>query len=209
VNFRDINGRHEGQDVYVLGSGPSLVGYDLSQLSDKTVIAVNHSIEFFNAQYLVFGDAMFLKSSNYDFNKYSGVVVTPHRHNDSARLQFIPEERKYFFEPRRDEPHINAKMGLFHPCSSGIMALSLAIQFRARKIYLLGFDYCYNGDTTHFFGNIYKHHLEYKETKVLKKKDKFFRFNKWRKIIYNCSDISTIKEFERIPLNAVLHRASA
>lgn len=199
----EINGRHKGQDIYILGSGPSLTGFDLSKLNGKTVIAVNHSIEFYPADYLVFGDAVFLKTTNFNFREYQGVIVTPDRHRDATKLNVIPHDRKYFFEPRRDEPHVNAKMGLFHPCSSGMMALNLAIQFRAERIFLLGFDYCYNGNITHFFGNIYKHHTEYKETKVLKKTGKFFKFNKWRNMIFNCSDISTIKEFKKIPLDSI------
>lgn len=185
------------------------MGYDLSQLNDKLVIAVNHSIEFFPAQYLVFGDAIFLKTTSLDFTKFTGTVITPDRNHDAAKLSVTPRERKFFFEPRRDEPHINAKMGLFHPCSSGMMALNLAIQFRARKIYLLGFDYCYQKNITHFFGNIYKHHTEYKETKVLKKTQKFTKFNQWRGQIYNCSSISTIREFERKSLDDILCRSGS
>lgn len=202
--YNEINGRHKGKDVYILGSGPSLAGFDLSKLDGKIVIAVNHSIEFYpSAQYLVFGDAIFLKTTTCDFSNYLGILVTPERHKDAAKLQVMPETRKFFFEPRRDEVYLNAKKGLFHPCSSGIMALNLALQFRASEIFLLGFDYFYDKGNTHFFGNIYPHHTQYNENKIIKKTLKFRNFNRWRDSIYNCSLDSNVNDFGKISLDEI------
>ena len=204
LRYQEINGRHKNQDIYILGSGPSLTGFDLSKLNDKIVIAVNHSIEFYpQAQYLLFGDAIFLKKTSLDFKSYNGVVITPDRNHDAEKLNAISKDRKFFFETRRDQVYNNAKKGLFHPCSSGIMALNLAIQFRASRIFLLGFDYFYKDNITHFFGNIYPHHLEYKETKILKKTLKFRSFNQWRHIILNCSPESNVSDFKKISLDEI------
>lgn len=202
--YNEINGRHKDETIYILGSGPSLSGFDLSKLDGKIVIAVNHSIEFYPfAQYLVFGDAIFLKTTIFNFSNYLGIVVTPERHKDAAKLQSIPETRKFFFETRREEVYLNAKKGLFHPCSSGIMALNLALQFRASKIYLLGFDYFYDKGITHFFGNIYEHHTQYNENKIIKKTMKFRQFDRWRNKIYNCSLDSNVNEFRKISLDEI------
>lgn len=197
--FTHINGMLKGQDVYLVGSGPSLKDFPFYKLGGKYAIAINHTIEFFpDAWALLFGDKVFLAHTCFDVSKYSGLIFCSERCMTSRPIeQMIPADNVYIYRDRRDEPYTNSKLGLYHTTSSGIQALNLAIQMQAGKIYLLGYDYCFPHGERHFYGDIYAHHAKYPEDRVWAKVEKLERFKKWRDRIVNLSTISTIPYFEK------------
>ena len=196
--WNNINGMMKGQKVYILGSGTSLKNFDLSKLDGSFVIAVNHSIEYYpQAPAFLFGDKIFLHKSNFDIKNYQGLIFTSEKCQRSNPIEeMVGQDNLYIYEDRRDEPVENAKVGLFHPTSSGIMALNLAIQMKAKKIYLLGFDYYKDKGKMHFFPDM-PHHEQYGEERLASKLKKFKYFEKWKGRIINCNPDSFIEEFQK------------
>ena len=144
-----------GEDVYILGGGPSLRDFDWGQLVGRNTIGCNaayrHGAEICNID--CFGDARFWASAGYDIeNSYTGWLVTnytvfewfnPFKQTDMGK---VPPWAKYF--PRRDiglaGPGENA-LGWNH--NTGALAINLALKLGAKRVLLLGFD-CRNGTET-------------------------------------------------------------
>lgn len=197
--YNQINGMRNGKSVYLIGSGTSLKGFDFSKLNDKFTIAVNHTIEHYpEADCLIFGDKIFLHKTTFDLESYKGLIFCSERCKGSKPIQnMLHKDNLFIFEDRRDEPILNAKMGLFHPTSSGILALSLALQMRAKKIYLLGYDYYYSNNQVHFYKD-YEHHKRVVEDKMKIKMKKFKYFKDHAQKIINLNPDSKIEEFKKM-----------
>ena len=41
--WNEINGLLDGKEIFLLGGGTSLTGFDLSRLNGRRVLAINHS----------------------------------------------------------------------------------------------------------------------------------------------------------------------
>jgi hypothetical protein len=106
------------------------------------------------------------------------------------------------FMERRDEPILNPRVGLYHPTSSGMMALNLALQMRAATIYLLGFDYYWNNGRAHWHDEK-PHHLRYPEDRLKQKLCRFARFGPWASRVVNCNKNSLVTEFRKVTLESV------
>lgn len=200
----NVNGHLRDKDVFILGSGTSLRNFDFTKLHDKYVIAVNHSIEHYNAQALIFGDKVFVTKTKFDFMKYHGNIFCSEKCLGTNPIQDIHKENKrrlYVFKDRRDEPSTSFKAGLFHPTSSGALAINLALVAGARMIYLLGFDFYYNKGI-HFYPD-YEHHGRMPEERMMVKLKRFAWFEKYTNII-NLNLKSNLNVFTKKSINEVL-----
>lgn len=191
-----------GQDIYLLGSGHSLKGFDFDKLNGKNVIAINHSIEYFpQASMMLFGDKVFLEKTTFDIKKYKGKIFTSFKNQTHKTVQELKETSDiHIFDDVRKAPSDSFEYGLYHPTSSGMLALNLALIMGAGRIYLLGFDYNYQGGIIHFYDydeKQYKHHYTYPESKVQNKVCKFKPFEKWAGKIINLSMDSFINVFPK------------
>lgn len=201
--LNDIKGMRDGGSVVIIGSGPSLKGFDFRKLDKEFTIAVNHTIEFYpEAKCLLFGDKIFLHKydrDKFDFKKYNGLIFARETCKRSEPFQSMTDYEKrnvYFYEGIRDEPSLNPKKGLFHPTSSGFLAMNLALQMGARRIYLLGFDYCRDNGSMHFFKD-HEHHIKYDSERLERKLVKIKYFEKYAGKFVNCSLISKIDLFQK------------
>lgn len=188
------------RSCFIIGGGTSLKGFNLSLLDKEFTIAVNHSIEHYpQASALLFGDKIFLHKTTFDLTTYEGLIFCSEGCSHSEPLQnMIPADNVFVFETLRDDPIMNAKKGLFHPTSSGIMAINLALQMKAKKIYLLGFDYYKVDGQMHWYED-YNHHKTYKEEKLQMKLKKFKNFDdKMRGKVINLNPDSSIVEFQKM-----------
>lgn len=194
----------EGKEVFLLGGGTSLNYFDLNKLKKHFVIAINHSIEFYDAPYLIFGDKIFLHKTKFDLKKYKGIIFASDRCANSEPLQSMRDNKNiYYFECRRDEPVLNPKKGLYHPTSSGVLAINLALQMRAKTIYLLGYDYYFKSGSMHFYPD-YEHHKKYDEERLKLKLKKFDKFDQWKNKIINCNPDSLVENFRKVKLSDIL-----
>jgi hypothetical protein len=200
----NVNGHLRDKDVFLLGSGTSLRNFDFTKLHNKYVIAINHSIEHYNAQALIFGDKIFVTKTNFDFMKYQGNIFCSDKCLGTNPIQDIYREGKrriYVFKDRRDEPSTSFKSGLFHPTSTGALAINLALVSGARTIYLLGYDFYYNKGI-HFYQD-YEHHKRMPEERMKLKIQRFAWFEKYPQII-NLNPKSNLPYFKKKSISEVI-----
>lgn len=148
-NYEWLKGFFQGEDVYVIGSGPSLAGFDFSKLKGKRKVVVSHMQKLVKPEptdvicYLdgeakrgIFRDPKDNSTPeevDNDFYNAPFHVVTSDRGGLQARgsvsvIRTAPELS------------LNPERGLFGPMSSGHYAISIALVGGAERIFLLGFD---------------------------------------------------------------------
>jgi hypothetical protein len=203
-----IDRKYKGQDIYILGSGHSLKGFDLSKLDGKNVIAINHSIEFYpKAQSLIFGDKIFLVKTTFDLKKYKGDIFTSSKNLTHKLLQEMKDQPNvHIFDDRRKEVSESFQHGLYHPTSTGLLAINLALVMGAKTIYLLGYDYTYDNGIIHYYDydeKKYEHHYTYSEDRMQGKVTKFRGFQKSANKIINLNPDSFLNIFEKATLESV------
>ena len=123
-----------GQDVFIIGGGPSLRNFDWSLLHSELTIGCNTAFTLGPqiCKICVFGDRAWFRIYEQQLANFEGVVFT----NASALLDTkIPW---LWTMPRR-------ATGLHHDAlgwngNTGAAAINLALLLGARRVYLLGYD---------------------------------------------------------------------
>lgn len=128
-----IHGRYEGQDVHLVASGPSMVGFDYNFFNDKIVIAVNHACKLVKNDFVVYNDSNFILRESPEILETSQRIVC-------ARNAKTHYERAYWFMPI-NKFTLDPAEGVYCARSSGLSALTVALQGQAKRIFLWGFDY--------------------------------------------------------------------
>jgi hypothetical protein len=191
----------EGQEVFVLASGPSLVDFDYSKLDGKNVICVNHSYKKVKKALWTFAvDRAFVQFED-----------------SRAPFRTTLICKKIIGQPvieykKAEKFSLNPFDGVWHVKSSGACALNSAIHAGFSKIYLLGFD-CTITDLVHATDKEFRHRkkmwptLTEKEKKKLKehfeKTIKYFEYFP-RDNIFNLSTLSAIPYFKKLDVNNIL-----
>lgn len=109
VTYRDFEGKHAGETIWVMGSGKTLDYIDRSFFDDKTVVATNHS-------WMGKADHAYVCSNHWNVEG-RGWLIIPEREQvpsedahgvkpTSSNVVFIPtiEQRYSDFDPARDWP---------------------------------------------------------------------------------------------------------
>jgi len=200
-----------GQDVFILGGGPSLRDADLSGLAARhaagsaRVIAVNSSHLLAPwADILFFTDNSWFECHVDIVRQWPQLVVTFSRATKAALPDKVRRIRGILmpeFPPLRSEM---VRLGQ----SSGQSAISLAIAMGATRIVLLGFDMREDAGRSH-------HHDEYRNTDPkLYTRDFLPGFCGWDADakaagveILNATPESALMEFKQISLASILSRA--
>lgn len=129
-----IKNRFSGKIVHIIGSGPSLTDFDYSIFKNKTIITINHSYKLVESEFTVCLDTNFAiredQSKILDSNK---IILT-------AKTSNLSRERTYQFRPT-NRFSLNPEDGVYSSRSSGLAALTIALQGMAERIFLWGFDY--------------------------------------------------------------------
>lgn len=137
-----ITGRFSGRDVHIVASGPSLAGFDYSYFQDKTVIAVNHSYKKTPFDFKVFSDRSFVRKED-PASIDNGFSLCPAKaHGETDKVINFAYSSQY-----QEEPGPVYGMG-----SSGLVALTIALQGGASRVFLWGYDYTFqvkDGQTVH------------------------------------------------------------
>jgi hypothetical protein len=152
------NGAWAGQPCFIIGGGPSLIGFDFEHLRGRgRIIAINKAY-----LYAPFADVLFFM----DFASF----YTPLKHNQfgadalrawddfkglrvflNLRGRAVPDAYSIRSIGRVGLP-TSLKGGLYHGNNSGFGAIGVAICAGADPIYLLGYDLKHQGGVTHFHG---------------------------------------------------------
>jgi hypothetical protein len=133
-----------GETAFLLGGGPSLIGFDAEVLRGRRVIAINNSyLSAPWADVLYFCDAKWWSSHRLAWIDPKGVEQPgaleffTGRHRISLGTSEDGTKRLYSTGPRGLELKPN---GLKHGSNSGYQAINLAVLFGAARIVLLGYD---------------------------------------------------------------------
>ena len=210
-----ITGYFSGQDIFIVGSGPSLVGFDFGRLGGRKTIAINHAYKYLESDILVFNDKNFLREDNCRCMNHSNIVCSvstgllPVTHDSGRKISV--------FFSREKIPSDKPEDGLYKNRGSGLTALNLAQLSGAKRIFLLGYDYRFysgseagrsspqRGDSwSHFDNGLVQHYRsdpkdESRFTEVIKCFDAFNPAN-----IFNLSLGSGLYQFPKVNMDDVL-----
>lgn len=135
-----VNGRHKGETIIVLGNGPSLRDFDFQKIASRTTIGVNRINRIFNPDYVLFLD----KEA---WGHYGGGIQAGRPKEifcPNAIRNHVPHFVTLFgkFEPIvvGDILSHDFDAGLFWGYTSILPAINLAYVFGAHKVVMLGVD---------------------------------------------------------------------
>lgn len=127
---------YSGKSVFVVGSGPSLTGFDFSQLIGREVIAVNHAYKLTPHQVHTFYDQTFLTEAakdGYDYTKHPAHIL-------ASKSSGCVESENVTIYRRSNMVSRKIEQGLYCGYSSAQAAVNFALIMGARAVYLLGVD---------------------------------------------------------------------
>lgn len=124
--------------VYIIGGGPSLIGFDFATLNGGVKLAVNDSV------YKTASDAVFSLDQHWikmnlltgKLDTYPGEIFCAVQQN----YKFQKELNNLTYLRHKIGHGLSGNLGAIHGMNSGFGALNLAILKRAKRIVLLGFD---------------------------------------------------------------------
>lgn len=132
----------DDRPVYIIAGGPSLSGYDLSDLRARgRVIGVNRAADIIPCDATFSIDRMFLTKRREDLATWAiqgqeVIAAVPHDwFAENSPIQGVHYVRKETGKGVGQDPEV-----IIHGCNSGYGALCLAILKRAREIIMLGYD---------------------------------------------------------------------
>ena len=139
----DIDSTQWNQEAYIVGGGPSLMGFDWKNLDGKFVIGINRAYEVLpNAQIIYFTDNDYWQRHANEMKKHSGMLCR----GRIARRPDITDERVTEFQLQAHPSGWSDQYGeLFHGSNSTFACIQLAYQLGFNKIYLLGIDMKHQG----------------------------------------------------------------
>lgn len=126
----------KNQDVFVVGSGASLAGFDFSILKDQQVIAVNHAYKLTPHTLHTFYDSSFLQEARkdgYRWDKHTAHIL-------AGRNTGCLASDKVTLYRRASYVTSQIKDGLYIGYSSAQAGINYALINGARNVYLLGID---------------------------------------------------------------------
>lgn len=129
-----------GQDVFILGSGASLCGFDLNRLNGKNVIACAHMINFFPAQFCVFLDVSVIAGLNKKPGPDAGYHAIVSEATGLSGSQYVTTISTRIKHKQRLGVQLDSKGPIYSAFSSGYAATNLALIMQAKRIFLLGHD---------------------------------------------------------------------
>ena len=181
---------------FVVGTGPSLEGFDFSLLDGEDSIAINHSVRFFEPTYVFWAD-----------NKLPSELTEAILNSGASRYttdkkNSIPDTT---IVGTNGGPSNDLDDGLFYVQNSGLAALNLAILLWYNPIYLLGLDMGSDNVKTHFYPDdrwvpncVYEYQAKFYD---------YFHHERYKMdmpMVYNCSPVSKIKCFPFKDIREVL-----
>lgn len=133
-----------GQSAYVIGGGPSLRGFNFTQLAGKHTIGCNHAYKLGKAicEIALFGDEPFWNSEKGGLAGFGGWVVT------NKHLPVAPPWLRTY--ARADEGLCDDGKTLAWNYNTGALAVNLALTLGAGRVLLLGVDLANTHSATHW-----------------------------------------------------------
>lgn len=141
----DVPKLWKDQDVYIIGGGASLSGFNFKQLRDKNVIGCNDAFRLGAdiVKLVLFGDASWFHKNKWHLESFPGNVVTCCPSLMHLRLPWLKRLLR-----ERDGFYTGSTIGWNY--STGAAAINLAINLGAKRVFLLGFDLGRINGQTHY-----------------------------------------------------------
>lgn len=129
--------RWSGQDVFIVGGGPSLRTFDMDRLSGLNVIGCNEAFILGPrlVQGIFFSDAKWFVRRNRELEEYCNRGGSVFTHEEALRFHNLP----WLKVLKRSSEHLSTDSVIFGR-NSGSGAINLALLLGARRVFLLGFD---------------------------------------------------------------------
>lgn len=189
----DFKNLHDGKNVFILASGPSLAQANLAPLSRRIVIGLNRSS-------LIFPDTHYHCTMDERlFREYKEVL-------EKSRYMFTLQDRPFGIPMTllgSEGFSRDLTQGVYSGYTVSYLALQLAVYMGFTNIFYVGLDLKHQQGQTHFFGkdHVSSNHESTEFPKMIRMlqqgaeelKDSGVR-------VYNCSPDSTLDCFERVSL---------
>lgn len=189
--IEDFENIHQGRNVFILASGPSLGQIDLESLKRRIVIGLNRSS-------LIYPDTHYHCTMDERlFNEYQELL-------EKSRYMFTFPERPFGIPIKllgSEGFCFDLARGIYSGYTVSYFALQLAVYMGFTKIFYLGLDLKHTEGQTHFFGRdwVSTNHEQTEFPKMIR----MLQFAAQRLAgsdvqVYNCSPVSTLACFERV-----------
>ena len=122
------------RDVFIIGGGDSLKGFDWSLLKNECTIGCNSAFILGSetCKICFFGDSKWFRKFHIELTKFDGLVFTSHRDYAYRKDDWI------WYVQRQAKGLSKTKLGWNK--NTGASAINLALILGAKNVYLLGFD---------------------------------------------------------------------
>jgi len=123
-----------GQDVFIIGGGTSLNGFNWDLLRNELTIGCNAAYKLGKdiCKICIFGDLKFFKKYKDELQSFEGIVVTNETHLQNTKEPWL-------WTMRRESIGLH-EHSLGWNCNTGASAINLAFILGAKRVYLPGFD---------------------------------------------------------------------
>jgi len=124
----------EGEDVFVIGGGNSLKGFDWNLLENECTIGCNSAFTLGEkvCKICIFGDYKWFNKFKSEIQSYKGILFTNSSQLRNTRLNWL------WTMPRKGKGLGATTLGW--NSNTGAAAINLALILGAQRIFLLGFD---------------------------------------------------------------------
>ena len=157
--IKELSDAHKGEDIFVVGTGPSLMGFDFSSLNDFTTIALNDAVKApgFEPSYHLFSDTCI-------WHRYKKPFEYPQKTKIIAQDQPCINLRKSHQGAKKHSDFIGFRIRglrlirkegtgpdcLFTGRTVANAGMLLARNMGAERVFLMGVDgYCLEGPDKH------------------------------------------------------------
>lgn len=192
------------KDIFIIGRGSSLIGFDFNRLKGERVIAVNHAISHVPfAECMVAIDFLCFIEPNAEYwkpiIKDTPIYVDTETQSQHFNVKVMSRSGYYGFDFR---PNL-----VVSGSNSGYMAINVAYHLGGRRIFLLGFDMVHLNGQRYFDipDFITPPELCADYTYCLDNFESLAKAIKGSDLkIYNCSLESKLDVFDKVDINNVL-----
>ena len=144
-----LNQDWDDRTIWIVGGGPSLLGFDFNLLKNEFTIGVNRSCFAANTKACFSLDKSWIGGNIEKLNKdYAGEIYLASPVNVIEKLQ--PKCPRAKFINRIRHTGLSLRTDYITGTNSGFGALNLSVLKGAKKIILLGFDMKLGKDRTHW-----------------------------------------------------------
>ena len=155
MNIATLKNTHQGEDIYVLGSGPSMNHFNKAFFNNKIIIGVNRICRYIKCDYTILKDVEGLKEIN-DSSQHGKIVASEYLHaNKHAKILNDKNKIDFFFRHQCNNtnskaPNHSPDLSVITKDSDKIVvsystitsAMHLAAYMGAKNIFLCGHDCC-------------------------------------------------------------------